>query len=115
MQLGVTTMTFSTGTGPVTETLPYFSGTGDYSDPCNFCEIDTVGDFLIPSNSTGATISGSFGGGGNPDTSSAGMNVCLDSGAPCAPASGVPEPGTFGLVVMLLAGSMSAVRLRRRT
>jgi len=113
MQLGVTTMTFTTGSGPVTETLGVFSG-GDNSDPCNFCEIDIVGTFAIPGNATGATISGSFGGGGNESESSAGMNVCLGSIAPpCAAASGVPEPGTLGLVGMLLAGTLAAVRLRR--
>jgi hypothetical protein len=87
MQLGITTMVFGTSTGPVTEMLPQFSGGGN-SDPCNFCEIDIVGTFSIPANATGATISGFFGNTAAPN--SAGMNVCLDSGAPCAAATGVP-------------------------
>ena len=58
IRLGVTTIDFATTTGPVVEMLPEFSG-GIHSDPCNFCEIDIVGDFLIPANATSATISGS--------------------------------------------------------
>lgn len=111
MQLGVTTMTFTTGTGPVTETVGAFSG-GNHSDPCNFCEIDIVGTFTIPDNATAAMISGGFG--TNGVGSSAGMNVCLgDIAPPCAASSAVPEPGTVGLVGMLLAGTLAAVRLRR--
>jgi PEP-CTERM motif len=53
IRLGVTTMVFDTTSGMVTETLPEFSG-GYHLDPCNFCEIDTVGFFSIPSNSLSA-------------------------------------------------------------
>jgi hypothetical protein len=111
MQLGVTTMDFTTGSGDVIETLAEFTG-GSESDPCDFCEIDTVGTFFIPANATGATISGTFG--HSTTDSSAGMNVCLGTGAPCAAGAAVPEPATFGLVGTLLAGALAAVRLRRR-
>jgi hypothetical protein len=81
-RLGATTITFDTTTGPVTESLAEFSG-GVHSDPCNFCEIDTVGDFTIPSNATDATISGTFG--NSIVNTSAGVNLCLGEGPPCAP------------------------------
>ncbi|MBV9202710.1 MAG: hypothetical protein JOY83_23855, partial [Alphaproteobacteria bacterium] len=82
IRLGATAITFDTTTGPVTESLGQFSG-GVHSDPCNFCEIDTVGDFTIPSNATDATINGTFG--NSIVSSSAGVNLCLGAGPPCAP------------------------------
>jgi hypothetical protein len=96
IRLGVTTMVFDTTTGSVTETLAEFSG-GDHSDPCDFCEIDTVGFFTIPTDALSATISGTFGNSANP--TSAGVNVCLNTGVPCA-ATTSPEPAS-----MLLLGS----------
>jgi hypothetical protein len=81
-RLGATTITFHTTTDPVTESLNEFNG-GTHSDPCNFCEIDTVGDFTIPANATDATISGTFG--NSVTDTSAGVNLCLGSGPPCAP------------------------------
>ena len=94
IRLGVTTFTSATSGGPVTETVGEFNGLGSHSDPCNLCEIDTVGSFLIPANANGvATISGFFGNSVVPN--SAGENVCLGSGpGPCA-LSSVPEPGTY--------------------
>ena len=76
--LGVTTIVFATTGASVTETLPKFSGSY-HSDPCDFCEIDIVGMFSIPSNATGATISGTFGNSCN--STSAGVDVCIRSGA----------------------------------
>jgi hypothetical protein len=83
IRLGTTTITFDTTTGAVTETLGQFSGFAAHPDPCNFCEIDTVGTFMIPANATDATISGTFGNSVVPN--SAGVNVCLGEGPPCAP------------------------------
>jgi hypothetical protein len=60
VRLGETTITFSTPGGPVIETLPEFSG-GFHNDPCNLCEIATVGTFFIPNDATSAIISGTFG------------------------------------------------------
>jgi hypothetical protein len=101
IRLGVTTIDFTTSGAPVIETLPEFSG-GTQSDPCNFCEIDTVGTFSIPANAVSATISGFFG--NSVVSNSAGVDVCLGSGAPCALAS-VPAPslgsGLSGLTVAL--------------
>lgn len=81
IRLGATTMTFNTTTGTVIDTLPEFNG-GVHSDPCNFCEVDTVGHFLIPSNATDATISGTFGNSIVPN--SAGVDLCLGGSAPCS-------------------------------
>jgi hypothetical protein len=77
IRLGVTTITFTTPGGPVVQTLGEFNG-GDHSDPCNFCEVDTVGTFMVPSNATGATISGTFGNSQIPN--SAGVNLYLGNG-----------------------------------
>jgi hypothetical protein len=114
IRLGVTTLTFTTSGSPVTETLPEFSG-GAHGDPCNLCEIDTVGTFAIPSNALSAIISGNFGNSANP--TSAGVNVCLGSGAgPCSAAT-VPEPGTLkslGATLVALAG-LHWLRRRMRT
>lgn len=111
IRLGVTTITFDTSTGPVTEMLPEFSG-GEHMDPCDFCEIDTVGMFSIPANATSAMISGTFG--NSTVSTSAGVNVCLDSGVPCAPSSGVPEPGTFGILGAGFVGLWAMVRRKAR-
>ena len=81
-RLGATTITFDTPTGPTTESLAQFNGS-PHSDPCNFCEIDTVGDFTIPANATDATISGTFG--NSAVSTSAGVDLCLGAGPPCAP------------------------------
>jgi hypothetical protein len=82
IRLGATTITFTTPTGPLTESLPQFNGLASHSDPCNFCEIDTVGTFSIPADATAATISGTFGNSVVPN--SAGTNLCLGAGPPCA-------------------------------
>jgi hypothetical protein len=81
--LGGTAITFNTTTGLITETLPQFNGLASHNDPCNFCEIDTVGTFSIPANAIDATISGAFGNSIVPN--SAGVDVCLGAGPPCGP------------------------------
>jgi len=111
VRLSITTMTFSTSGGPVTESLPEFSS-GIHMDPCNLCEIDTVGTFSIPADAIAATIAGTFGNSLNP--TSAGVNLCLGSGpGECAPATVVPEPGTLALLGTTLAGLAGLVRQRR--
>ncbi len=91
IRLGATTISFTTPDGSVSENLPEFSG-GLHGDPCNFCEIDTVGNFSIPADATAATISGTFGNSIVPN--SAGANLCLGAGAPCAAA---PPPNDFSV------------------
>ena len=105
-RLGVTTFVFDTTTGTVTETLPEFSGSF-HTDPCHFCEIDIVGTFTIPANALDGTISGTFG--NSTKLTSAGVNVCLNSGVPCA-ATAIPEPN--GL--MLLGSSLCGLLICRR-
>jgi hypothetical protein len=108
-RLGATTITFDTTSGPMTEALSQFNGLASHSDPCNFCEIDTVGNFSIPSNATDAKISGTFGNGTVPN--SAGVNLCLGAGIPCAPSpndfsasfQGAGRPGESLLTLKLTA------------
>jgi hypothetical protein len=110
IRLGITTITFDTNSGPVSEILPAFNG-GLHIDPCNFCEVDTVGTFLIPANATDATISGTFGNSIN--GGSAGVDLCLGSGPPCAAVTGVAEPASLTLLSAALIG-LSFVRLWRK-
>jgi hypothetical protein len=113
IRLGVTTIDFLTTTGAVVESLPEFSGLAGHPDPCNFCEIDTVGTFSIPANAVSATVSGFFGNSVVPN--SAGVDVCLGSGVPCAatvpaPPLGAPTP----LNLALLGGVFGLFYLTRR-
>jgi hypothetical protein len=110
IRLGITTITFDTNSGPVSDILAAFSG-GFHMDPCNFCEVDTVGTFLIPGNATDATISGTFGNSVN--SGSAGVDLCLGSGPPCAAVTGAAEPASLTLLSAALIG-LSFVRLRRK-
>jgi len=109
IRLGVTTMAFTTSGGPVTESLPEFSG-GFHINPCNFCEIDTVGTFSIPADATSAVISGHFG--NSVISNSSPENVCLGSGPGACSVTTVPEPGSLGLVISTLVGL--GVVMRRR-
>jgi hypothetical protein len=110
IRLGVTTITFQTTSGPVTQTLPEFNGSGSHPDPCNACETDTVGTFVIPANATSATISGHFG--NSTAGSSAGMNLFL--GNPSVPTVvSVPAVSTVGLgfcALLLLSAGMRMLR-----
>jgi hypothetical protein len=99
IRLGVTTADFTVSGGPnVIETLPEFSG-GDRPAPP--FDTDTVGEFLIPFNATGLTISGAFGNTANITT--APTNVCLGAG-PCGTGSSVPEPSTWAMMLLGFVG-----------
>jgi hypothetical protein len=106
IRLGETTMTFTTGGGPATETLGEFSGNIN-NDPCNFCEVATVGNFFIPVDATAAVISGTFGNSG--DGSSAGVELFL--GALPSP---VPESSNMALLMGGLAIVGAGMRRRAR-
>jgi len=111
IRLGITTITFDTNSGPVNETLQEFSGGFHPMDPCNFCEVDTVGTLLIPGNANDATISGTFG--NSVHGNSAGVNLCVGSGPPCAAVAGVAEPTSLTLLSAALVG-LSLIRFRRK-
>src|SRR5271163_2460259 len=86
VRLGVTTADFTVSGGPdVIETLPEYSG-NSHSDPGPYDPPTVLGDFAIPADATGLTISGTFGNSINDST--AGVNVCLGSGS-CT--SAIPE------------------------
>ena len=74
-------------------------------------DTDTVGEFLIPFNATGLTISGAFGNTANITTAS--TNVCLGAG-PCGTASSVPEPSTWAMMLLGFAG-LGFAAYRQRT
>jgi hypothetical protein len=90
---------------------PAFAGSV-HGGACNFCEVDIVGSFLIPSNAIDANISGKFG----DDVispSSAGVNLCLGSGTPCAAVTGIVEPASLTLLSAAFIG-LGLVRLWRK-
>jgi hypothetical protein len=86
IRLGVTSITFSTSGGPVTESLAEFNGFNSYNDPGPY-ENDLVGLFFIPVDATSAVISGTFG--NSQASSSAGVNLCL-GGDGCVAATPLP-------------------------
>ena len=99
LRLGVTTADFTVSGGPnVIDTLPEFSG-GDRPAPP--FDTDTVGNFLIPFDATGLTISGTFGNTANP--TSAPTNVCLGAG-PCGTSPSVPETSTWAMMLLGFVG-----------
>jgi hypothetical protein len=106
IRLGVTTITFDTPGGPVTETADEFNGFSNHNDPCNLCEVDTVASFFIPADATAAVISGAFGNSIVPDT--AGLNLYL-GGLPA-----VPEPATWTMMLVGF-GAMGAAMRRSRS
>jgi hypothetical protein len=110
IRLGITTITFDTNGGPVIEMLPVFNGSF-HTDPCNFCEVDTVGMLSIPGNATDATISGTFGNSVQPG--SAGVNLCLGAGPPCAAVADIAEPASLSLLGVGLAG-LSLIWFQRK-
>ena len=110
IRLGTTTITFDTNSGPVTEALAVFNG-NLHMDPCDLCEVDTVGTVPIPANATDATILGTFGNSIN--GGSAGVDLCLGSGPPCAAVAGVVEPASLTLLSAALAG-LSFIGLWRK-
>jgi hypothetical protein len=108
IQLGVTSITFDiSGGGTVTQTLGEFSG-GFNLDPCNYCEIDTVGSFLIPVGALDVRISGTFG--NSVFDSSAGVDLWLGP-IPSAPGP-VVGAGVPGLIFG--SGGLLARWLQRR-
>lgn len=118
MRLGVTTIVFDTGGGPVTETLAEFNGVGTHNDPCaGFCEVGTVGTFTVPAGALSATISGTFG--NSTIDSTAGVCIFLGSTSSCAGGPGevptVPEPaGVLYLGTGLASLGFLTYRLRGR-
>jgi hypothetical protein len=99
IRLGVTTADFTVSGGPnVIDTLPEFSGAPHDAPPF---ETDTVGNFLIPFDATGLTISGAFGNTANSTT--APTNVCLGAG-PCGTAPSVPETSTWAMMLLGFVG-----------
>jgi len=101
VRLGVTTADFTVSGGPdVIETLGEYSG-NSHSDPGPYDPPTVVGDFTIPADATGLTISGTFG--NSIIDSTAGVNVCLGSGS-CAGTSTIPEASTWAMMLLGFAG-----------
>jgi hypothetical protein len=118
IRIGVTTITFDTPGGPVTDTLPELNGAGSFNGPCSSCyfEVDTIGDFTIPGDATSATIDGFFGNSTVANTAA----VCVYAGSlgQCN-ANGitfgaVPEPVTLSVFGVGLVGAAAARRRRKR-
>ena len=109
MVLGVTTLTFTTSSGDVVDTINAFSGGPTYGT-CHDCAVYVIGEFVIPNNATALSISGTFGG----LNGSAGMNLFLDSDlCECTfPPDPVPEPSTSSTVgaSILALGSLAGLR-----
>jgi hypothetical protein len=100
IQLGVTTITFTTPGSPVTESLAAFNGSF-HSDPGPY-ETDIVGSFFIPSDAMSAIISGTFG--NDSIVNSAPTILCLGDGPCSSTISAVPLPATLPLFASGLAG-----------
>jgi MYXO-CTERM domain-containing protein len=109
IRLGVTTADFTTTTGDIIDTLPEFNGTYLAGPP--FPGGLLVGDFFIPDNATGLTISGTFG--NSTVSNSAPSNVCFGPGG-CG-STAVPETSTWGMMVLGFMGlGLAAYRGSRR-
>jgi hypothetical protein len=91
IRVGATSIVFDTASGPVTESLPEFNGLAGHGDPCNACEVDTIGEFSIPANAVSATISGTFG--DSVVANTAAINLYLGA------ISAVPEPSAYLLLI----------------
>ena len=68
VRLGPTTLRIQTPGGVVVQTLGEFSG-NFHQDPCNPCEVDTIGTFSIPADAQSAVLSGTFGNSQYPNSS----------------------------------------------
>jgi hypothetical protein len=90
-------ITFQTPGGPVQQTAPDFNGNGVIG------EVDLVTTYFIPADATSAVISGIFG------------NSISDSSAAQKIYFGalVPEPGTWAMMIVGLAGLGGLARARR--
>jgi len=112
IQLGVTTITFTTPSSPVTESLSVFNGSS-HSNPGPY-ETDIVGSFSIPSDAMSAIISGTFGNASI--ANSAPTNLCLGDGPCSSTVSAVPIPATLPLFASGLAGlGLLGWRRKRKT
>ncbi len=83
---------------------------GFHDDPCDYCEIDTLGTFAVAADGNPLVISGTF---GNSEVgSTAGVDICFGDGSdgPCTvPTTSTPEPAS----VLMLGLGMAAIGLKK--